>query len=291
MKYKYVFFLSFLVASISNAQVFEMEKSKNDKSTIKDEIVLEKGQEEVLFVQEENPQEKVVKAETFSIIVQSKKYEKIEQWLSSGASINQQLYEGNTIIHLSAMHQDKRLLDIANKYKANFLQLNNQGESALYWASASNNINYLQSLKEAVGIKLWDQLVSKNTKTQRTPLHSHILYKGDKQVIDFLLAQKIDINQSDNNKQTALHYAAAIGKWDLLIYLISKGGDISRQDKEKKTIEDYILEKADMSSTIKLYPYLSENGKKQIEERAAKNSSVFYEELKKANPNYITIKK
>jgi ankyrin repeat protein len=198
-----------------------------------------------------------------------KDYDKISAYLKSGSNINTNLYDGNTAVTLSSMHKDIKFLTFLSSNGGNLSVLNKNGESILYWGATGKNIEYLQTVKSIMSTKDFDLLLKKNTKTGRTPIHAAVLYSGNVDVISWLIEQKVDINAQDSNGQTAMHYATAIRKWDSLITLLKKNGNISIKDSSGQTVEDYILERGDVMVFPQIYPYLSPIGKRILETRLA----------------------
>lgn len=248
-----------------------------------EEILLKKNgtedDEEVLFVQDDANE--VRPLENFSIALQAKSYDKIDQYLKNGSNINQQLYDGNTAIHISAFQTDTKFLNFISERKAALTTLNKNNESILYWASAGKSIEYLDTAKTLLG-KDFDSLLAKKTKRDRTPLHSAVLYSGNLNVVNWLISNRVDINAKDENGQTALHYAVVTRNWDVLELLLQKGGKLSEKDNEGRSVEDYVFEKMDILNIDKLYPFVSAENKKFIEESL---SSVMPLTLMKLNPS------
>jgi len=250
----------------------------------KEETIVDlKQNEDILFIQDEETEEqKAEKAkivmESFSLALQMKDYDKISSYLKNGSNINTNLYDGNTAVTLSSMHKDIKFLTFLSNNGGNLSILNKNGESILYWGATGKNTEYLQTVKNIMSAKDFDSLLKKNTKTGRTPVHAAVLYVGNVDVISWLIDQKVDINAQDSNGQTALHYAVAIRKWDSLIVLLKKNGNITIKDNNGQTVEDYILERGDIIVFPQIYPYLSPVGKRILESRLA--STGFLTEIK-----------
>jgi ankyrin repeat protein len=282
MKKTYLFSMLIALSSISLVQAQDTSKDlskleKSDKSTKKE------LDDDVLFIQEGEDEKSSSKIyDNFSIAIQSKDYKKIETYIMKGANINTPLYNGNTIIHISAFHRDLDFLLFAADHKANFKQLNNNDESILYWAAGGQSVQYLEEARAILG-KDFDLLLAKQTKTGRTPLHSAIVYSANLDVIKWLIDNKININAKDINGKTALHYAAGMRKWEALEVMLKKGGNINEADDEGRTVEDYIFERMDVLSVEIFYPYVSPDKKLFIEESLGK---IFPDKLAKLNPKY-----
>jgi ankyrin repeat protein len=261
------------------------------QDTLKDVIKVEKSDtstkkeadDDVLFVQEGEEEKSSAKTyDNFSIAIQSKDYKKIDSYLLKGSNININLYNGNTIVHISAFHRDLDFLLFASERKANLAQLNNNDESILYWAAGGQSVQYLEEARAILG-KNFNTLLAKQTKIGRTPLHSAILYSANSDVIKWLIDNKVNMNAKDINGKTALHYAAGMRRWEALEVMLKKGGNINEADDEGKTVEDYIFERMDVLSVDMFYPYVSPAKKLFIEESIGK---IFPDKLTKLNPKY-----
>jgi ankyrin repeat protein len=285
-----------------NAQVFELEnpkeviKQSKDSSNIiisKDSIILEKNDDDIMFVQdeiseEEKAEEDRVVSESFSIALQSKKYEEIENYLGRGFNINIDLFNGNNIAILSAMHRDVKLLKFITEKKANLSHLNKNGESLIYWGSAGNNFDYILEVKSRMSAKDFANLIGKITLNKRTPLHAAVLYSGNIDIINFLIENKVNLDGKDSNGQTALHYAASMNKWDILELLVNAGGKLSEVDLNGDSVEKYIIDKIDIFSIDKIYPLMSDIGKKNMQLRFSTEGSSFEDRMTKINSSIKT---
>mmetsp|Transcript_17364 Transcript_17364/g.19796 ORF Transcript_17364/g.19796 Transcript_17364/m.19796 type:complete len:219 (-) Transcript_17364:53-709(-) len=87
--------------------------------------------------------------------------------------------------------------------------------------------------KEALAKKLLDQIgIPINgplTATGTKPLHQAILSGRDGLAKEFVERYQCDVNITDNNSRSALHFAAACGNLDMIKYLVSHGADVNAQ--------------------------------------------------------------
>jgi hypothetical protein len=272
MKKAYLF--SMLVAlggfPLVQAQETTKEVVKVDTPAIKSEVIDSASEDEdVLFVQDEEKAEAPKILENFSIAVQSKNYKKIYNYLSQGSNINHNLYNGNTIVHISAFHRDLDFLLFAAERKADLSKLNDNNESILYWAAGGTSVQYLEEARATLG-KNFSSLLAQQTKIGRTPLHSALIYSANLEVINWLINNKININAKDENGKTALHYAAGMRRWEALELMLKKGGNINEVDNEGRTVEEQIFDRMDVLSVEMFYPYVSPARKLFIEESVGK---------------------
>jgi ankyrin repeat protein len=70
-----------------------------------------------------------------------------------------------------------------------------------------------------------------------TPLHmtAKLKWHGNKGVAELLLANKAEVNVTDNNGHTPLHWAAANGHKDVVELLLSNKADVNAKDKDDHT--------------------------------------------------------
>lgn len=262
------------------------ETNKVENTILKQETALptlvESDKDDILFVQEEEEEEPKKLYDNFSIAIQSKNYTKIDNYLNQGANINHNLYNGNTIVHISAFHRDLDFLFFAADRKANLSQLNDNNESILYWAAGGSSVQYLEEARAILG-KNFNSLLNKQNKVGRTPLHSAMIYSSNIDVINWLIDNKLDMSAKDIDGKTALHYAAGMRKWLALEAMLKKGGNINEIDNEGKTVEEYIFERMDILSVEIFHPYVSQKRKVFIEESVGK---IFPEKLLTINPKY-----
>lgn len=69
-----------------------------------------------------------------------------------------------------------------------------------------------------------------------TPLHSAA--RGQRNLVEILLANGVDVNARDKNGDTPLHRAAFRGHKDIVELLVAKGADVDAKDKGGRTPAD-----------------------------------------------------
>lgn len=265
-----------LVQAQDNVQAMEKIESPVEK---KEDVA--SSDDDILFVQEEEKVEAPAKVyDNFSIAVQTKHYNKIDNYLSQGSNINHKLYNGNTIVHISAFHRDLDFLIFAAERKANLSQLNDNDESILYWAAGGKSVQYLEEARLILG-KEFNSLLAKETKIGRTPLHAALIYSANLEVINWLINNGVNIHAKDENGKTALHYAAGMRRWEALEIMLKNGGNINEVDNEGRTVEEQIFDRMDILSVEIFYPYVSPARKLFIEESVGR---VFAYKLLIMNP-------
>ncbi len=68
-----------------------------------------------------------------------------------------------------------------------------------------------------------------------TPLHMAVAYNKRTDVAEYLLANKADVNATNNNSQTPLHIAALWGLQPMEQLLLNHGADVNTRDKNGET--------------------------------------------------------
>lgn len=76
--------------------------------------------------------------------------------------------------------------------------------------------------------------------TYGTPLMAAV-YKKDEKIIDILLKNKVDVNKTDANGTTALHYATLFNNTSIAEKLIHAGAKANMKDGSGKTALDYAV--------------------------------------------------
>lgn len=255
------------------------DSSTMNNTTSSDSNNDNKDDSDVLFVQNLAPSKPHI--DPWMALVQSKNkdYEAIEEALNNGQNVNQVLFDGDTMLILGAMQNNLKEVQLALKYNANTHLQNKDGDLALHWAAGTGNVDIVKVLVSSSNSNsATTKGKSKNTTTNisdtnktnkvgRTPLHFAALYKPNVDTIEYLLTQPVDINAVDVNGQTPAHFAAAVGRWENLEVLLKHGAKLFIQDKNDLTVEQLILEKADIQAMVRMYPYLSTDGKKQIRDK------------------------
>ena len=122
---------------------------------------------------------------------------------------------------LDIFKQNPELIDAINDNKATPLILScyrNNEAVALYLSDKVSNINY----NSGMGTALMATIMS-----------------GNKVIIEKLIANKADLNQTDAQGKTALIYAAFNNNTEIVQLLIKAGADKKLADKENRTALDY----------------------------------------------------
>ncbi len=273
MKKKILSALIFSFFSLSQAQVFEVEKNDSLNKNIQtqnnqsqnqsddDDIIIDKSKDEVII--EAKP---IASVDKWMSTVQAKErnYSQIEEMLKNGQNANQGIFEGSSMLHLAAWQNDEKLFSLGMSYGGNLSILNKNGETPLHWAAYSKNPNII---KMALSDKNALKLINKTNKNGRNVFHFNALQWGNIDVAKILISAKADINIKDNNGQTPLHYAVALRRWDLAKLYIMSGADTKIKDNSGDAFDEYLMRNGDIEGYKLLYSYLSPENQSIIKNR------------------------
>lgn len=230
-----------------------------------DDIIVDKKSNDVLFVQENQVQTSTKVLDSFSLAVQVGDVERIDSFLKNGSNPNQELYDGNTLTTLAGLKANSGMLSKALEYNGNFLKQNKDGKNFLHLAVVSQNMVFLDEAKKKIPSDIWNKMISQENKAGRNLLHTSLAsLSSGTDIVSFLIANKVSINQQDANKQTPLHYAASTLNWDALELLLKAGGDVSIKDINDRTVDDYILEKMPIMLAPRFFQYLTVDSQKKV---------------------------
>lgn len=121
---------------------------------------------------------------------------------------------------------------------------NDAGYSPLILAAYNGNIPVTKRLVE-LGADI------NGDSTYGTPLMAATV-KRNKELVDFFINQKVDLDKSDQNGTTALHYAAMFGLEDITKALLEAGANPKARDQKDFTPYDYAA-KAKNETISKLF--------------------------------------
>lgn len=260
--------------TMSNAQIFEIQKNSKTETNIKSSTVEEK--EDIIIdnaIEEVIVPLAVISVDKWMSIVQAKNrdYSLIESSLKNGQNVNQGIFDGSSVLHLSAWQNDEKLFKLGIQYGGIISNTNKNGETALHWASYSKNPNIINmALLDKNSLKI----INKQNKNGRTALHFNALQWGNLEVAKALVLQKADINIPDNNGQTPLHYALSGRKWNLAKLYIDSGADITLKDKNGEGINEYIKSKGDIEGFKILFNYFNIDTQNFIKNKPGLNLSL-----------------
>ncbi|HYA86903.1 MAG TPA: ankyrin repeat domain-containing protein [Nitrospirota bacterium] len=139
----------------------------------------------------------------------------VEKAISSGADVNKRDSNGNTPLMLAAKHGDFAIVKKLVIKGANLYAKNNDGDDALL-ALSKYTMNI--SAGEETGRR----------KSEPLPITT----EGHLKTAEYLIQNGVDINEKDNEGNTALILAADLNKIHLAGLLLSKGADVNARNQQ-----------------------------------------------------------
>lgn len=112
------------------------------------------------------------------------------------------------------------------------------GVTALHLASLINYYNAKDRVSDLINFGANDRARDRDG---RTPLH-YAAQGGHSDIMELLLARKVEVNLPDEKGVTPLHLAARAGDNGLQKQLMNAGADLQAVTKEGKTVWDYAVE-------------------------------------------------
>lgn len=155
-----------------------------------------------------------------------KDWEMIQYLTSKGVPLDSKDKDGNGIFFYVARSGNIQMMDLLISKEVSFKEFNNQGENAMFAAAqgtrrGANSIEVFQYL-ESVGVK-----ANFTTKNGQTPLHALAARAKDPQLFAYFVANGVDVNQADEEGNTALILASAYNSEKIVMLLTAMTEDIN----------------------------------------------------------------
>ncbi len=173
----------------------------------------------------------------------------VENLIAADADLNAQDKLGNTALMIAVRHDDVSLVELLLKYNANVKLQNLKQRSAI---DLANNINASKSLKlfRQKGLvqnpakrnqTIVDLASFKRTVQQSAsiyagwPLINVASHLGEEDIVEQLIARKVDLDARDKQGNNALHRAAERGHLGITRMLYSAGAQLNARNRRKQT--------------------------------------------------------
>ncbi|MGJ5641666.1 ankyrin repeat domain-containing protein [Formosa sp. S-31] len=185
----------------------------------------------------------------------AKDFNTIYYFVSKGLDINGKDAEGNGIFHYVAKSGNIDMLNQLIEKGIDYNYKNNEGGNAMMFASmggrgTSNGLELFKFL-ESKGIS-----PNVTTSTGETPLHALGGKSKDAEIINYFIAKGVDVNQADQNGNTAFLNAASRNTLDIVKLLAKEVKTINATNKKGESA----LALAVQNNSAAVVTYLINNG-------------------------------
>lgn len=170
--------------------------------------------------------------------------------IKGGANVNAKDEEGMTPLHLAAQYGQKKAVEVLVRHGVDINAVDKKGMTPLdlaVWESHGWVIDLLLDSKPKVSIfaavvlgKKQDieRILAKNPEKVNlkgldgnTPLHL-AAGKGQKEIVELLIASGADVNARNERKRTPLHFAAGNGHLEVVKLLVEQKADVNARDSD-----------------------------------------------------------
>jgi ankyrin repeat protein/acetyl esterase/lipase len=144
----------------------------------------------------------------------------VQALIDSGADLNSEDKNGDTLLHHAARNGNKNMIDLFISKGLDVNAKNKYGLTPLYYATTDRSvpaIDLLVKKRADVNAKAQDGI---------TPLH-YAAWGGNPDAIDALISAGADVNAKNDSGFAPLHSAAEGGKTDVIEALITHGADVN----------------------------------------------------------------
>ncbi|AXT18333.1 ankyrin repeat domain-containing protein [Flavobacteriaceae bacterium AU392] len=155
-----------------------------------------------------------------------KDFKEIEYFISKGIDINTTDTNGNGIFNYVARSGNTKMLNTLIKKGVSYKKPNKEGGNAMFFASQglrrkANSLEFFKYL-ESLGIK-------PNTITDKgeSPLHTLAFRSNDKEVFNYFINKGVDVNQANNEGNTAFMNAVRRNNLEIVSFLSTYLKDIN----------------------------------------------------------------
>ncbi|XP_028417232.1 uncharacterized protein LOC114541516 [Dendronephthya gigantea] len=189
--------------------------------------------------------------------IQSQSFEIVEYFVKSGANVNGNDSDGETVLHYAVskvLHYavSKGTLEMVKYLVENGADVNGKdtkGWTVLHYAVTECTMDIVNYLVENGA-----DVIGKTTNGW-TVLHDAVT-KGTLEMAEYLVENGADVNGNDTDGWTVLHNAVTEGKLEIVKYLVENGADVNGKYTDRWTVLHYAVSEG----TLEMVKYLVENG-------------------------------
>jgi ankyrin repeat protein len=164
------------------------------------------------------------------------KSELIDLFIKHGFSLNAKNIDGDTVLHLfvenetldAAAEIDLQVIDLLIRKGIDVDARNKKGVTPLHSAARSGSYDMVAKLLDVGADPRLVTLDGNNV------VHVAVLGKNT-EVINLFLTKGLDVNSSNNQKETPLHFAGRSGHMSVINFLLEKGARIDSVSAKKET--------------------------------------------------------
>ncbi|MEZ0262462.1 MAG: ankyrin repeat domain-containing protein [Alphaproteobacteria bacterium] len=157
----------------------------------------------------------------------------VETLLQRGADPNQQIWHGETVVHLAAKEGYGEIIRLLKAYGGDLDRRGQFLSSPLDKALQHQHREAFEVLVE-LGANVEQRFDNPRYDNRSTLLMSAAI-AGETGVIDFLIGKGYDVNYQNKEGKTALHYAANVGRAAAVRRLLELGADPNLKTEEGST--------------------------------------------------------
>lgn len=191
----------------------------------------------------------------------------MDYFIDQGIQINAQDAFGNTMLHAAVNARDKYWIDLFRTKYANLINndiRNSLGLTLLEYANYLGSDDEYDSvgtaLRKEVPIISGDQAYLTSDETGKTAL-MYALYRGDLALARQYIQQGANVNQQDNQGNTALHIAmSSLKPYDSVALLVNNGARVDSANNNGATPLSYVVRVEDPVARAQIVQLLKSKG-------------------------------
>lgn len=187
----------------------------------------------------------------------------------SNFNVNQETFNGNTVLHIAAKNKNIELFKFAVDKGANLSKKNKSGWTWLQSAVHAGDLNFVRKAKEIVPQANWQEMLTSVDNEKRSVLH--ILFVNPytsthEEMTQFLITESSQlINIKDKNNQTPVIYAVTYSEWKSVRPMLKAGASLSIKlnESEDETYKDMLVRLMPIWELPNVFMYLDTTTQKE----------------------------